>query len=430
MRDPHQLAALPPQRRARPPSASAAEQPSPAGSAASRRTARPRCTRIERGQDPQPLQLERRRPRSSGASAARTRSRYDRGDRIADRAARLALCIASSAPGDQRDTAREFAARRTTRPSAASYLPRVIRRTSMAVNVIYKTSATATGGRDGAARSDDGSVDVKLVVPKEMGGPGGDGANPEKLFAAGYAACFLGAMKAVSGKVGVKVPHDATVTAEIGFGPREEGGSASPPPDRDAARRRQGGRRAADGRGARGLPLFQRRRGKQSRRRADVAVLTCSSRYPPFGARVGQHRDHCVPLTPPPAASGAPSTPAPACAPPASRRAARRGAKCGAVLSAGVARLGPLRDRAQRADELVERRLALGLGRLDQHRAVDDEREIHRHRVEALVDQPLGDVERREALGEPVVARTAPRACTARCARTARRARPPAMRRT
>ncbi|HEU0043371.1 organic hydroperoxide resistance protein [Sphingomonas sp.] len=94
----------------------------------------------------------------------------------------------------------------------------------MAVNVIYRTTATATGGRDGAARSDDGSVDVKLVVPKEMGGPGGTGANPEKLFAAGYSACFLGAMKAVSGKVGVKVPADATVTAEVGFGPREEGG--------------------------------------------------------------------------------------------------------------------------------------------------------------------------------------------------------------
>jgi len=94
----------------------------------------------------------------------------------------------------------------------------------MPVTVIYKTKATSTGGRDGSAKSDDGSVDVKLVVPKEMGGPGGVGANPEKLFAAGYSACFLGAMKAVSGKVGVKVPADATVTAEIGFGPRSEGG--------------------------------------------------------------------------------------------------------------------------------------------------------------------------------------------------------------
>jgi osmotically inducible protein OsmC len=94
----------------------------------------------------------------------------------------------------------------------------------MSIDVIYKTKATATGGRDGSARSDDGSVDVKLVVPREMGGPGGVGANPEKLFAAGYSACFLGAMKAVSGKVGVKVPADATVTAEVGFGPRSEGG--------------------------------------------------------------------------------------------------------------------------------------------------------------------------------------------------------------
>ena len=94
----------------------------------------------------------------------------------------------------------------------------------MAVDVIYKTKATATGGRDGSARSDDGSVDVKLVVPQEMGGPGGVEANPEKLFAAGYSACFLGAMKAVSGKVGVKVPADASVTAEVGFGPRSEGG--------------------------------------------------------------------------------------------------------------------------------------------------------------------------------------------------------------
>ena len=94
----------------------------------------------------------------------------------------------------------------------------------MPVNVIYRTSATATGGRDGAARSDDGSVDVKLVVPRELGGPGGVGANPEKLFAAGYSACFLGAMKAVSKGEGVTVPADATVTAEIGFGPRSEGG--------------------------------------------------------------------------------------------------------------------------------------------------------------------------------------------------------------
>ncbi len=94
----------------------------------------------------------------------------------------------------------------------------------MPVDVIYKTSATATGGRDGSARTEDGTVDVKLTVPKEMGGSGAPGANPEKLFAAGYSACFLGAIKAVSGKQGVSIPADATVSAEIGFGPRSEGG--------------------------------------------------------------------------------------------------------------------------------------------------------------------------------------------------------------
>ncbi|MCK9542460.1 MAG: organic hydroperoxide resistance protein [Novosphingobium sp.] len=94
----------------------------------------------------------------------------------------------------------------------------------MPVNVIYKTRATATGGRDGRARSEDGQLDIKLTVPKEMGGPGGEGANPEMLFACGYSACFLGAMKAMSEKVGVSMPADATVTAEIGFGPRSEGG--------------------------------------------------------------------------------------------------------------------------------------------------------------------------------------------------------------
>lgn len=95
----------------------------------------------------------------------------------------------------------------------------------MPVEVIYKTRATASGGgRDGSTRSEDGVVDLKLVVPKEMGGPGGVGADPEKLFAAGYSACFLGAMRAISAKEGVKVPPDATVTAEVGFGKRSEGG--------------------------------------------------------------------------------------------------------------------------------------------------------------------------------------------------------------
>jgi Ohr subfamily peroxiredoxin len=94
----------------------------------------------------------------------------------------------------------------------------------MSVNVLYKTTATATGGRDGHAATKDGALDVKLTTPKELGGGGGPGNNPEQLFAAGYSACFLGAMKFVASQGGPKVPADTTVTATIGIGPRSEGG--------------------------------------------------------------------------------------------------------------------------------------------------------------------------------------------------------------
>ena len=94
----------------------------------------------------------------------------------------------------------------------------------MAVNVLYKTQARATGGRDGTAQTLDGSLSLKLATPKALGGAGGEGNNPEELFAAGYAACFIGAMKAVSGSLGTKVPAGASVTATVGIGPREEGG--------------------------------------------------------------------------------------------------------------------------------------------------------------------------------------------------------------
>ena len=94
----------------------------------------------------------------------------------------------------------------------------------MPVDVKYETTATATGGRDGASRTEDGTFEVKLATPKELGGAGGAGNNPEQLFAAGYAACFLGAMKAVSGAEKIKVPSDTTVTATVGIGPRSEGG--------------------------------------------------------------------------------------------------------------------------------------------------------------------------------------------------------------
>lgn len=83
--------------------------------------------------------------------------------------------------------------------------------------VVYQAHATATGGRDGAAKSSDGLLDVKLSVPKEMGGAGG-GVNPEQLFAAGYSACFLGAMKYVAGLEKVAVPADTTINATVGIG--------------------------------------------------------------------------------------------------------------------------------------------------------------------------------------------------------------------
>lgn len=95
----------------------------------------------------------------------------------------------------------------------------------MSTKILYSTSATATGGRDGRSRTADGSLDVVLASPKELGG-NGQGNNPEQLFAAGYAACFLGAMKfaATQDKSLPRVPADATVTATVGIGPRADKG--------------------------------------------------------------------------------------------------------------------------------------------------------------------------------------------------------------
>ena len=87
----------------------------------------------------------------------------------------------------------------------------------MSVNVLYRTKATANGGRDGKAQTADGTFSVTLATPKELGGAGGAGNNPEQLFAAGYSACFLGAMKFVGGQEKIKVPAETTVTAEVGM---------------------------------------------------------------------------------------------------------------------------------------------------------------------------------------------------------------------
>lgn len=80
--------------------------------------------------------------------------------------------------------------------------------------VLYTARAHTTGGRDGASRTDDGRLDVKLSSP----GGSGTGTNPEQLFAAGYSACFIGAMKAVGGKLGIAVPQDVAVDAEVDLG--------------------------------------------------------------------------------------------------------------------------------------------------------------------------------------------------------------------
>ena len=94
----------------------------------------------------------------------------------------------------------------------------------MSVDVKYRTKASASGGRDGRAATEDGALQVSLSTPKELGGAGGQGNNPEQLFAAGYAACFLGAMKFVAAQDKQKVPDDAKVTSTVGIGPRSEGG--------------------------------------------------------------------------------------------------------------------------------------------------------------------------------------------------------------
>ncbi len=81
--------------------------------------------------------------------------------------------------------------------------------------VLYTAKTHTTGGREGAARSDDGKLDVKLVSP----GSAAAGTNPEQMFAAGYSACFIGAMKAVAGKTNVTLPADLSVDAEVDLGP-------------------------------------------------------------------------------------------------------------------------------------------------------------------------------------------------------------------
>ena len=84
--------------------------------------------------------------------------------------------------------------------------------------VLYRAYAEATGGRDGRAISSDGVLDVALTTPRELGGAGGAGTNPEQLFAAGYSACFLGAMKFVAARDKLAIPADVSIEGVVGIG--------------------------------------------------------------------------------------------------------------------------------------------------------------------------------------------------------------------
>ncbi len=85
--------------------------------------------------------------------------------------------------------------------------------------VLYTAHATSTGGRTGTSKTDDGRLSLTLSTPKELGGDGGAGTNPEQLFAAGYSACFIGAMKAVAAKQKISLPAEVSISADVGIGP-------------------------------------------------------------------------------------------------------------------------------------------------------------------------------------------------------------------
>jgi Ohr subfamily peroxiredoxin len=92
------------------------------------------------------------------------------------------------------------------------------------MQALYTATATATGdGRNGHVRTTDGTLDLDLAVPKEMGGPGGNLPNPEELFAAGYAACFHSALKSVAGREKITLT-DTAITVDVGIGPNGQGG--------------------------------------------------------------------------------------------------------------------------------------------------------------------------------------------------------------
>ena len=110
--------------------------------------------------------------------------------------------------------------------------------------ILYTAHATSTGGREGTSKSDDGVLDVKLTTPKGLGGNGAVGTNPEQLFAAGYSACFIGAMKHVAMMQKIALPADTSISADVGIGPIPKGFGIQvalhvsiPGTDKDAAKK-------------------------------------------------------------------------------------------------------------------------------------------------------------------------------------------------
>lgn len=89
--------------------------------------------------------------------------------------------------------------------------------------ILYTAHATATGGREGTAKTDKGEFDFKLTSPKELGGSGAPGVNPEQMFAAGYAACFLSAMKLAASQKNKTLADDTSIDASVGIGPHPSG---------------------------------------------------------------------------------------------------------------------------------------------------------------------------------------------------------------
>ncbi len=84
---------------------------------------------------------------------------------------------------------------------------------------LYTAQATSSGGRTGTTESSDGVIKLNLTTPKELGGPGGNGTNPEQLFASGYSACFIGAMKAMAARQKIALTSEVSIKADVSIGP-------------------------------------------------------------------------------------------------------------------------------------------------------------------------------------------------------------------